>query len=579
MSRAAHVLCVFLLALFGASACGPSGSDTTSGGGGAGAGGAGGSGGSGGAAPATAFDPEHVLEVAITMAPADWDALRFQANDLEKLLGGDCLAGPKDSVFSYFHAAVSIDGQEYPDVGVRKKGFVGSLSVSRPSLKIKLDEYVPGGSFFDMDRLTLNNMKQDDSRVRTCLALERYAAAGVPASRCSFAHVTVNGQDLGVYANIESAEKFMLRRHFDDDDGNLYEGAMSDFRPEWVNTYEKKTNESDPDRSDLQALTDALQAPDAELLAQVEPLVDVDAFLTYWAMESILASWDGYTGGQNNHLVYHDPTTGKMFFLPWSPDATFEPDNPFASGDLPQSVYAASALPNRLYALPEIRQKYRERLLALLDQVMSPDAVMADIDRMEAVISPFVTGDQAAWKAEVDAVRGFVTNRAAALQAEVADGPVDYSYPMSDSPCIEVVGSATGSFSTTMGTLALENPFGTGDGALSLDVFGMAGDALNVGAAAGPDSGAITVTVVAAMPGGKFAVVVFLIDPSVLQKGADLPIDPQQAFGILGGVGSNQEFTLLGFLNNGTLHLDEAGLKDGDALAGTFTADVLGKMP
>lgn len=577
MRRDLHVFMLFLFVLFGATACDSSETTVTTGGGGAGAGGGAGGGGAGGAGQEpTAYDPTHLLEVAVTMPVADWDELRFQANDVEKLLGGDCLAGPKETMFTYFHAAVSIDGQEFPDVAIRKKGFIGSLSVSKPSLKIKLDEYDPEARFADTDRLTLNNMKQDATHIRTCLALELFAQAGVPASRCSFAHVTVNGQDLGVYANIEGVDKSMLKRHFSDETGNLYEGQMSDFRPEWVNTLEKKTNETDPDRSDIEALTEALLAPDAELLAKVEPLVDVDAFVSYWAMEAILASWDGYTGGQNNFQVYHDPTSGKLFFLPWGPDATFDADTPLAAADAPKSLFASSALPNRLYEQPSIRTKYRDRLLALLDEVMNPDVVLPEIDRMEALVAPLLDDAAGAWKGEIDSVRQFVKGRPAVLKAELADGPVDFTYPISGFPCFVDVGLANGTFSTKMGTLDVPNPFTAGTGTLYAEIYGQAGDAGVVGSAIGPDENTLTLTVVGSMPDGKLVVVVFLIDPTVYAKAATLPIDAQQAFGVAGTVGQNNQFVLLGFLSGGTLTLDEAGLADGDAVQGSFEATILG---
>ena len=71
-------------------------------------------------------------------------------------------------------------------------------------------------------RFTLNNAKQDPSLIRQCLGFALFAQAGVPAPRCNFAHVTVNGHDLGIYANVEEVRKPMLARHFADDDGNLY---------------------------------------------------------------------------------------------------------------------------------------------------------------------------------------------------------------------------------------------------------------------------------------------------------------------------------------------------------------------
>jgi hypothetical protein len=571
---------VLSLLLVGVAACGSPGSGST-GGGGAGTttSSAGGTGGTGGAPVTSAYDPNHVIEVAITLAPADWDKLRYEANDLLAVSGGDCLSGPKDSVYNYYPGAVTIDGQDFAKIDVRKKGFIGSLSVSRPSLKLKLDAYDSKAHFFEAGKLTLNNIKQDTSYLRTCLAFELFAAAGVPSSRCSFAHVTVNGADLGIYANVESMDSARLGDLFGDGTGNLYEGVMSDFRPDWQDTYEKKTNTGSPDRSDLQAVTDALQAPDAELLAKLEPLVDIDAFLTFWSSEAMLASWDGYSNDQNNHLLYHDPASGKFSFLPWGPDATFGADDPFAPGDRPQSVVAASALPYRLYGLPDMREKYRTRLLELADKVLVSGPALAEIDRMEALLAPIADKGDGIWRADVEDVRSFVKGRPAVLQAEMANGPIDFPFKLAGTPCISKAGTVSGTFATKMDTLKKGNPFGTGSGAVHLDLGGMPADANTVGAAAGLSTSEATLTIVGVMAGGKLGIVVMLIDPSILKSNTDVPFDAQQVFGLYGTVDDNNDFQLLAMFDNGSVHFDKAGLKAGDELTGSFSSEAFSRAP
>src|SRR5687768_10913246 len=202
------------------------------------------------------FDPDHVVEVEIEVAPADWDELRFQTRSVPEIFGS-CLAEPFRDPFTYFPATVTVDGETLDQVGVSKKGFLGSLSTEKPSLKLKLDEYVDDQALFGMKRLTLNNSQQDPAFVRQCLTYQTFTAAGIPAPRCNFARVRVNGDDLGLYVHVEAVNKPFLRRHFADDEGNLYEGTLSDFRQGWTATFELKTNESANDRSDLEAVVAA----------------------------------------------------------------------------------------------------------------------------------------------------------------------------------------------------------------------------------------------------------------------------------------------------------------------------------
>ena len=84
-----------------------------------------------------------------------------------------------------------------------------------------------------------------------CLGYWLFRRAGAVASRCNFAHVTVNGVDKGIYSHIESIKTELLSRHFDDASGNLYEGQVSDFSSGLAVTYQPKTNEQQSDGSDI----------------------------------------------------------------------------------------------------------------------------------------------------------------------------------------------------------------------------------------------------------------------------------------------------------------------------------------
>ena len=168
------------------------------------------------------FDPDRVLEIEITMAPADWDALRFQGRDVFDTLGPGCFDGPALSPFTFFPADIAIDGQTLTNVGVRKKGFFGSASYTKPSLKIDFTEFAGAGQvFLGIDRITLNNNKQDPAQVKQCIGYQLFRDAGLAGSRCNFAHLTVDGQDMGIYSNVEAIKRPYLARNFGADSGNL----------------------------------------------------------------------------------------------------------------------------------------------------------------------------------------------------------------------------------------------------------------------------------------------------------------------------------------------------------------------
>ncbi len=174
---------------------------------------------------------DHLVRIDLEIAPDDAAALAAQTNALTDLLvGEDCLDEPWNGPFTWFPADVVIDGTRIDQIGIRKKGLIGSLSTEKPSLKLRFDEYVDGQEYDGLEHLTLNNSISDPALVRQCLGYWLVAAAGLPAPRCNFADVTANGDALGIYVNVEPPKRMMLRNVFGEDDGDLYEGTLSDFR-------------------------------------------------------------------------------------------------------------------------------------------------------------------------------------------------------------------------------------------------------------------------------------------------------------------------------------------------------------
>jgi hypothetical protein len=530
------------------------------------------------------FDKDHVVEVDIELAPGDWDALRAQTRRLfDVLAGADCLDAPFGSPFTPFRGTVTIDGTRLENVGVRKKGFIGSLSATRPSLKLKLDEYVDGQRYLTMSRLTLNNVRQDPSLVRTCLAYAMFADAGSPAPRCNFAHVTVNGEDMGVYVHVESVDKRFLRAHFATDQGNLYEGTLSDFRPEYQHTFEAKTNEATADGSDLAVLTDALaSASDAELEGALAATIDVDEFLSFWALEVLMGHWDGYSGNTNNFFVYHDPSDGRLHFLPWGADAVLEPGLDFGApgGPAITAVAADGLLARRLYAIPATRASYVARLTELLDGVFDEDHLLAEVDRMEALLGGVVAPeDLAAWGAALDEVRGVIMSRRAELLAELDPAAPPWAEPLRPPLCFPILGNVSGSISTTWGTAGAQDPWMTGSGSLTVVQGGVGGALMPVGGTAGdeqnPPAGqapARTITWVAPNGDGTYAVAFVVVQPWAFFPGTqyvDL-FGPVQALLFRFDPAGGGSFTPVGRLAGGELTLTATGTTNGAPVAASF---------
>ena len=148
------------------------------------------------------FPTDRVLDVQITVDEKAWDKIRHQSRNFVSALHEKRKAAPIKGPYEYVNANVTIDGVKFEKVGLRKKGFIGSQSTSRPSLKIKLNHTDKERSIGGLTNLTMNNNKQDGSIVSQYLGYALFNTAGSPASRCAFAKVTVNGKNLGVYSHV-----------------------------------------------------------------------------------------------------------------------------------------------------------------------------------------------------------------------------------------------------------------------------------------------------------------------------------------------------------------------------------------
>lgn len=526
------------------------------------------------------FEPTRLLQIEIEVAPADWDTIRVEHYDLFGRLLDNCPGPLPIEPYTVVPATVTIDGERIENVGLRKKGFLGSANRVRPSLKLSFDEFEPGREWKSLERLTLNNNQQDDSLVDTCLAYRVFRDAGLPAPRCNWARVRVNGVDLGVYSNVESVRRRYIGRFFDDNSGNLYEGQVADLRSVWVDNYEEKPGNSG-DRSDLAALVAAAGAPDASLLASLDPVLDVDAFLTFWATEVLVGHWDGFGGNRNNHYLYRDPSTGKFHFLPWGPDSAFGDPNPFLPAPPPPSLWANNVLASRLHALPEIRQRYRERMESLLTTAWNEAALMAEVDRAAAMFAPYVHVRADAHQTAIANVRNFIMTQRQTLTTDLATDP-RWTLPLASTYCVRVAGTARGTFSATRGNFPPANPF-AGSGTFELTLEGTPVAFNNISAAAGPDNDPSQPRIAAAAYGlaanGDLTIPLMLVDPE-LYSVRGLPVDGYDVFGILLQTNLNTPGPIqtLGFLQ-GTMTFTAAPDAVGETVTGSFDLEVIRGSP
>ena len=300
---------------------------------------------------------------------------------------------------------VVIDGELIKKVGIRGKGNTSLSSVrnmgsSRYSFKIEFDQYDNTKSYHGLDKLCLNNIIQDNTYMKDYLAYTLMNEFGVDAPLCSFAYITVNGEDWGLYLAVEAIEDSFLQRNYGSESGDLYKPdsmsfggggpgngkdfSMSDFINENFGTEDfgdsasksrsgfdgfggfggggfgmgsddvkLKYIDDDPDSysnifsnakttvttADKNRLISSLKALSEQ--SDIENTVDVDEVIRYFVVHNFLCNGDSYTGSMiHNYYLYEK--NGQLSMIPWDYNLAY---GSFSGGNASSSVNAAIDTP------------------------------------------------------------------------------------------------------------------------------------------------------------------------------------------------------------------------------------------
>lgn len=148
----------------------------------------------------------------------------------------------------YSSCAVVIDGESYKNIAIRAKGNTSLSQVAnygndRYSFKIEFDHYNDATTYHGLDKLCLNNIIQDNTYMKDYLCYTMMNYAGVSSPLCSFAYITVNGEDWGLYLSVEAVEDSFLERN--------YNGTGSLYKPDSMSMGGGRGNGKDFDQDDF----------------------------------------------------------------------------------------------------------------------------------------------------------------------------------------------------------------------------------------------------------------------------------------------------------------------------------------
>ena len=261
------------------------------------------------------FQEDTVNEINIEIDEADWQ---------------DMLENPLEE--EYHKANVTINGETIWNVAIRTKGNNSLTSVAnsdsdRYSFKLDFDYYDNNGNYYGLKKLCLNNNYSDNSSMREYISYQIMGEMGLDVPECAYSHITVNGEEWGLYLAVEPVDEVFLAEHFADATGDLYKpegvggtGADLVYNGDDISAYtglNLKTNLNSSDGKEILALMQALE--DGEGLEEV---LDVEKALKYIAANVALANFDSYLGN-TTHNFYLYEENGRFTIIPWDMNLAF----------------------------------------------------------------------------------------------------------------------------------------------------------------------------------------------------------------------------------------------------------------
>ncbi|MCP4574026.1 MAG: spore coat protein [bacterium] len=364
------------------------------------------------------FEENAVKRLDIEIAASDWqDMLDDMTARYGSFGSGGRPRGGDDDNPIWAPSTITYEEIDWYKVGIRFKGN-SSLSASWGSgimklpFKLDFDEFedtypqIEDQRFHGFKQLSLSSGYDDPSLIREKVVADIFREAGLASAHTVFCRLYIDHGEgpvyFGLYTMVEMVDDTVTEDQFAEDGGNLYkpEGTGASFASGTFTAeyFEKKSNEDAADWSDITALFSALHAgtrstdPEA-WRSGLESTLDVDVFLNWLSVNTVIQNWDTYGRMEHNYYLYNDPQTGLLNWIPWDNNEALQEGKQGGAVSFDfDDVDARWPLIRYLHADDVYHAQYVQRVQAAIDGPFSPARIIPIYQAAAALVEPYAIG-------------------------------------------------------------------------------------------------------------------------------------------------------------------------------------------
>ncbi|MBX3375178.1 MAG: CotH kinase family protein [Phycisphaeraceae bacterium] len=276
-------------------------------------------------------------------------------------------------------ADLEMEGVVHPDVGVRIRGNTSYLALpsgsQKVSFNIEMDFVDPDQDLLGYKSLNLNNGFHDPTFCRE-VVYNNFVAKYMPNSLANHVLLTINGENWGVYINVQQYNKALLRRYFADEDGlrikcaNNPNGPGLRYNgpdPSGYTGYEIKDDGglADPWQA-LIAVCNVVTNEPLTTWENIDALFAIDPSIWSVVLENLLTDDDSYVNKGADFMLYRDPVDGRMHLHQTDANETFT-----QATWSPTRNFTAASKPvlSHVLAVPELRQRYMAHMRTAMSEL------------------------------------------------------------------------------------------------------------------------------------------------------------------------------------------------------------------